>query len=277
MKIYMLFGDAVEINNYITKQKDFIPLAGPANKEARVVANNICKIDTKYIGTQGSSILKLFDMTIAMTGINEQKAKQENIDYEKIFVMPYSHATYYPGAKSMILKVIYEKQTTKILGAQIIGYAGVDKRCDIIATAIRANMTAYDLSDLELCYAPPFSSAKDPVNIAGNVIVNTNENLIKNIYIEDLTIDDKNLIVDVRTKKEYETGNIKNSIHIPLNDLRANLEKLDKNKKIIVYCHSGLRSYIACRILSQNGYDVYNLVGGYTLYDSIKKMIQKGE
>jgi NADPH-dependent 2,4-dienoyl-CoA reductase/sulfur reductase-like enzyme/rhodanese-related sulfurtransferase len=268
--IYAL-GDVIQVKNYVTNQNDFIPLAGPANRQARVVANNIIGKETKYQGTQGSSILKIFDMTIAMTGINEAVAQRENINYKKMIITANSHAAYYPDAKSLVLKVLYEKDTARILGAQIIGYEGVDKRCDVLATAIRAKMTAYDLSDLELCYAPPYSSAKDPVNLIGNAIENEIEGIVQNIYVEDLNVKENEILLDTRTNREYEQGYIEGAVHIPLDELRENLDKLDKSKNIIAYCQSGLRSYIANRILKGNGYNVINLVGGYSLYDSIQK------
>jgi NADPH-dependent 2,4-dienoyl-CoA reductase/sulfur reductase-like enzyme/rhodanese-related sulfurtransferase len=269
--IYAL-GDVACVTNYITKEVDYIPLAGPANKQARVVANNICGINTKYNGTQGSSILKIFDMAVAVTGINEGVAKKLKLNYDKIYITPDSHATYYPGSKPMNIKVIYEKKKGNILGAQIVGYDMVDKRCDVIATAIRGGLNAYDLCELELCYAPPFSSAKDPVNIIGNVIVNILEKELVKIDSEDVDkyLDEKT-ILDVRTKKEYEMGHIKNAINIPVDSLRENLNKLDKKKDIIVYCRSGLRSYIAYKILINNGYTAYSLNGGYLMYESTKK------
>lgn len=272
--IYAL-GDAVEITNFVTKEKGFIPLAGPANKQARIVANNICGIESTYKGTQGSSIIKVFDMTVASTGVNETMAKSANLDYDKVFIHPYSHATYYPNALPMVVKVIYEKKTGKILGAQIVGYEGVDKRCDVFATAIRASMTASDLTELELCYAPPYSSAKDPVNMAGYVIENAIMYNIKNVhyeYIQENLNNSDVIFLDVRTKNEVEKlGSIEGSIHIPVDELRNEIDSLDKNKKIIIICHSGLRSYIACKMLSSKGYDCYNLSGGYSLYSSINK------
>jgi NADPH-dependent 2,4-dienoyl-CoA reductase/sulfur reductase-like enzyme/rhodanese-related sulfurtransferase len=268
--IYAL-GDAVQIKNYVTNNVDVIPLAGPANRQARVVANNIFGKETTYQGTQGSSILKIFDMSVALTGINETTAKRENFNYGKMIITANSHATYYPGAKSMFLKVLYENGTGKILGGQIVGYEGVDKRCDVLATAIRANMTAYDLSDLELCYAPPYSSAKDPINLIGNAIENVLDGLVKTIYVEDLELNDDIILLDTRTNTEYERGYIEGAIHIPLDELRENLDKLDKSKKIIAYCQSGLRSYIASRILAGNGFEVQNLIGGYSLYSSVMK------
>jgi len=270
--IYAL-GDVVEITNFVTKKKGYIPLAGPANKQARIVANNICGKNSTYKGTQGSSILKVFEITVASTGVNETAAKEANLDYDKVIIHPASHATYYPNALPLVMKVIYEKNTGRILGSQIVGYEGVDKRCDILATAIRANMTASDLTELELCYAPPYSSAKDPVNIAGYVIENTIMDNIKNVHFDDVQSylkDDSYIFLDVRSGAEIEKiGSIPNSINIPVDELRKRIDELDKTKKIIVVCQSGLRSYIACRMLTNKGYDCYNLSGGFSLYNSM--------
>ena len=276
--IYAL-GDAAEITNFVTKEKGFIPLAGPANKQARTVANNICGIDSTYNGTQGSSIIKILDLTVAATGINENIAKSLNLNYDKIFINSYSHATYYPNALPMVIKVIYEKITGKILGAQIVGHDGVDKRCDIFATAIRGSMTASDLTELELCYSPPYSSAKDPVNMAGYVIENIILDNVKTIHFEDIQENlnnDNVLFLDVRTNNEYnKLGSIDNSLNIPVDELRDRIDEIDKNKKIFVFCHSGLRSYIAYKILVNKGYDCYNLSGGYSVYSSITEAINK--
>lgn len=267
-------GDAVEVEDYVTKEKVYIPLAGPANKQGRIAADNICNIHSKYTGTQGSSIVKVFDVTAASTGINEKTAQKLGINYEKSFIYSGSHAGYYPGATNMSIKVIFDKANGKILGAQLVGYDGVDKRCDVLATAIRANMTAFDLTELELCYAPPYSSAKDPINMAGFVIENILTEKVKIFHWHDivnLKKRDDVVLLDTRTNAEYENGNIEGFINIPLDSLRNRINQLDKTKKIYVHCQSGLRSYIACRILSQNGYDCYNLSGGYRLYSAIYK------
>jgi len=264
-------GDAVEVMDFVTGVKAFIPLAGPANRQGRIAADNICGIKSKYSGTQGSSILKVFDMTVAMTGINERTAKALGLKYDKVYTYSSSHAGYYPGSTYMTIKTIFEKDTGKILGAQIVGFGGVDKRCDVLATAIRAGMTGFDLAELELCYAPPFSSAKDPVNMVGFVIENTLRGLVKNFHwhdVEKLPRDGSVTILDVREPSEVLRGKIEGSINIPLDDLRDNLEKLDKTKPVYVYCFSGLRSYIACRMLTGRGFDAYNLSGGYRLYKS---------
>ncbi len=265
-------GDAVEVTDFITGQKGFIPLAGPANKQGRIVADNICGITSVYTGTQGSAIIKVFDMAVATTGINEKTCKKLNIEYDKLFTYSQSHAGYYPGATNMSIKTIFEKSTGKILGTQIVGFDGVDKRCDVFATAIRAKMTAYDLTKLELCYAPPYSSAKDPVNMAGFAIENVLTGKVKSFHwhdVKDVMENKDAILLDTRTSLEYENGHIEGFINIPLHDLRARISELDKNKKIYVTCQVGLRGYIACRILSQNGFDCYNLSGGYYLYNVI--------
>ena len=265
-------GDAVEVVDFVTGQKSFIPLAGPANKQGRIAADNICGIESEYTGTQGSSILKVFDMTVAATGVNEKTAKKLGLDYDKSFTYSASHASYYPGAVNMSVKVIFEKGSGKILGAQIVGYDGADKRCDVIAAAIRFGATARDLTRLELSYAPPYSSAKDPVNMAGFVIENLLDGRVKNFHWHDvrsLPRDGSVTLLDTRTRMEYENGHIDGFVNIPLDSLRGRLSELDKNKPIYVTCQVGLRGYIACRILSQNGFDCYNLSGGYRLYHLI--------
>lgn len=269
--IYAL-GDAVKIKNCVTGEMLSIPLAGPANKQARVVANNICNINTKYNGSIGSSILKIFNYNLGITGINEEACKRNNIEYKTIILSPFSHATYYPGASMLTIKAIYEEKTGRILGAQVFGKDGVDKITDILATAIQMKMTAYDLEELDLCYAPPFSSAKSPVNLLGNSIVNQIEGLVDTVTwqeVEHLKNNENTLVLDVRTDEEYISGSYKDAIHIPLDDLRKRLNELDKSKTYLVYCKTGLRSYIACRILSQNGFKVKNITGGYHFYSII--------
>ena len=263
--IYAL-GDVVQVINSVTQMPSYIPLAGPANRQARIVANNICGMDTKYEGAIGSSILKIFNNNLAMTGISEDICKAKNISYKKMIITPYSHATYYPGASHLTIKALYTPESGRILGATVWGKENVDKIADILATAIRIKMTAQNLSELELCYAPPFSAAKSPVNILGNAIENEIDGLVSNAYVEDikdkLNSEEKPYILDVRTDEEYERGHIKNVVHISLDSLRENLEKIDKSKEIYVHCFTGLRSYIACMILKQNGYNVKNIIGG---------------
>ena len=264
-------GDAVEVVDYVTGQAAMIPLAGPANKQARIAADNICGMPSEYGGTQGSAVIKVFDMTVASTGINEKTAKRLGLDYDKVFLWSPSHAGYYPGASQMSMKIIFEKGSGKILGAQIAGFDGVDKRCDVLAVAIRAGMTAYDLIKLELCYAPPFSSAKDPVNMAGYMIENVINGLVKNFHWHDVSAlprDGSVTLLDVRTPQETARGGIEGFQSIPLDTLRGRIGELDVSKPVYVHCQSGLRSYLAARILSLNGFDVYNLSGGYRLYNA---------
>ena len=266
-------GDAVQVKHFITEQDSVVSLAGPANKQGRIVADTICGLNSEYKGSQGSSVMKLFDMTVATTGINEQQAKANGIEYEKVILTQNSHAGYYPNATAMTVKLLFEKATYKILGAQIVGYDGVDKRIDVIATAIRAGMKADELKDLDLAYAPPYSSAKDPVNMAGFVVDNIKNGVVKQFYYEEIPAlrERKDVILlDTRTPFEYMRGRADGFINIPLDDLRKRLGELDKTKKIYVMCQSGLRSYLATRILTQNGFDAYNFAGGFRLYSSIK-------
>ena len=267
--IYAL-GDAVEVQNIITGARSGIALAGPANRQARIVANNIEGITSTYDGFIGSSILKVFNYSLGIVGLSERVCQTLKIPYRIMIISPYSHATYYPGAKMLTIKAIYNSETSQILGAYIWGKASVDKITDILSIAIQTKMKAADLSALELCYAPPFSSAKSPVNILGNAIENEINDLVDTISVEELRNEEKPYILDVRTIEEYNLSHIDGAIKIPLDELRKDLENLDKSKEIVVHCHSGLRSYLACRILKQKGYNVKNLIGGYIMYDIMK-------
>lgn len=265
-------GDAVEVRNFVTGKPALIALAGPANKQARIAADNICGIESTFKGSQGSSVIKLFDMTAATTGINEKTAQALNITYDKAVTYSASHATYYPGATNMTVKTIFSPEDGRILGAQIVGYEGVDKRLDVIATAIHAGMSAADLQELDLAYAPPFSSAKDPVNMAGFTIENVRSGRVRQFHwhdIDSLCERDDITQLDVRSEAEYAKGHIAGTINIPVDELRDRIQELDRSKTLYVNCHSGLRSYIACRILSQNGFDCYNLSGGYRFFEII--------
>lgn len=265
-------GDAVEVKDFVTGKPAFIPLAGPANKQGRIAADNISGLSSEYKGTQGSAVLKLFNMTVATTGLNEKRAAAEGIDYDKTYTYSASHASYYPNATNMSVKILWDKNTKKLLGAQIVGFDGVDKRMDVLAAAIRFGAEVTDLKELELCYAPPFGSAKDPVNMAGYVAENVINGTVKQFFwhdIEKLPRDGSVTLLDVRTKTETARGMIDGFINIPLDTLRDNLDKLPKDKPVYVHCHSGLRSYIACRILSGNSYDCYNLAGGWRMYESV--------
>ena len=267
-------GDAVQVKHTVTGNYAVISLAGPANKQGRIVADNICGLDSHYKGSMGSSVIKLFDMTVASTGLTEKAAKDVGIQYERVVLSPASHASYYPGAKVMTMKVVYEKSTLKILGAQIVGYDGVDKRLDVIATAISAGMKATELKDLDLAYAPPYSSAKDPVNMAGFMIENIESGIVKQFHFDELDKlpkDGSVTLLDTRTQSEYARGHVDGFINIPVNDLRENIDKLDKLKPVYVMCQSGLRSYISCRILAGEGFDGYNFSGGYRFYENVKR------
>lgn len=265
-------GDAVQIKNYVTKGEDLISLAGPANKQGRIAADNICGRDSHYKGGMGSSIIKIFKLTAASTGINENTAKETGINFDKVILSPMNHAGYYPGGRVMTMKVLFEKETYRILGAQIVGYEGVDKRIDVLATAIYTGMKAWELSELDLAYAPPYSSAKDPVNMVGFMIENIKNGIVKQWYYEDemkLPRDGSVILLDVRTRKEYENSHIEGFINIPVDEIREHMDEIEKGKKIYVICQSGLRSYIASRILAGNGHEVYNFAGGFRLYDVI--------
>ena len=267
-------GDVVEVEHFVTGERAVISLAGPANKQGRIVADNICGLESKYDGSQGSSVIKIFDMTVATTGLNETQAKQVGFEYEKVILTQSSHAGYYPGGSAMTIKLLYDKKTLLILGSQIVGYDGVDKRIDVIATAMRAKMKVTELKNLDLAYAPPYSSAKDPVNMVGFVAENIENGLVKQFYYEDIPIlRQRNdvILLDTRTAMENRMGMADGFINIPVDNLRERLSELDKNKKVYVMCQSGLRSYIATRILTQNGFDCYNFTGGYRLYASIHR------
>ncbi len=265
-------GDAVEVTDFVTGSPAFIPLAGPANKQGRIAADNICGLERRYTGTQGSAVLKIFDMTVASTGINEKAVMAAGMEYDKTYIYSGSHASYYPGATNMSIKALWDKKTLRLLGAQIVGFDGVDKRMDVLAAAIRFGAKITDLTQLELCYAPPFGSAKDPVNMLGFVAENVISGKIKQFFWEDVAAlprDGSVTLLDVRTSTEVSRGKIDGFMHIPLDSLREHLDQIPREKPVYVHCHSGLRSYIACRILEGNGYDCYNLAGGWRLYESV--------
>ena len=265
-------GDAVQVKHFVTGQDVLLSLAGPANKQGRIVADNICGGDSRYRGSQGSSVIKVFDMTAASTGVNETNAKKAGLDVDTVILSPMSHAGYYPGGKVMTMKVVFEKETYRLLGAQIVGYEGVDKRIDVLATAIRAGLKATELKDLDLAYAPPYSSAKDPVNMAGFMIENIANGILKQWHLADtgnLPRDGSVTLLDTRTVWEYTQGHIDGFANIPVDELRERLGELDKSKPVYVICQSGLRSYIACRILSGSGFECYNFSGGFRFYDAV--------
>ena len=262
-------GDAVPVADPVTGALKLTPLAGPANKQGRIAADNICGIPSEYRGTLGSTVIKVFDLTAACTGLNEKAAKSAGVKYETIVGYWGNHAGYYPGAQNMLVKALFDPDAGRILGAQIVGPAGVDKRIDVFATAIRAGLTGDDLAELELAYAPPYGSAKDPVNMCGFMIQNIRAGLVKQFHWDDvagLPRDGSVTLLDVRNPGEYAAGHIDGAINIALDGLREHLGELDRSRPVYVNCFSGMRSYIACRILAGNGFDVYNLSGGWRFY-----------
>ncbi len=265
-------GDAVQVRHYVTGEDALISLAGPANKQGRIIADNICGGDSRYPGSQGSSVIKVFDLTAAVTGINETNARKAGMDVDTVILSPMSHAGYYPGGRLMTMKVVFEKGTGRLLGAQIVGYEGVDKRIDVLATAIHAGLRAEQLRELDLAYAPPYSSAKDPVNMAGFMIDNILRGILKQWHLEEaegLPRDGSVTLLDTRTKEEYEEGHIDGFRNIPVDELRERLSEIEKGKRVYVICQSGLRSYIACRILEGNGFEARNFSGGFRFYDAV--------
>jgi len=269
--IYAL-GDVIEVTDIINGQPSLISLAGPANKQARIVADNITGRKVKFKGSQGTAIIKVFDLTAASTGNNEKLLRLNGIPYLKSYTISPSHAAYYPGAIPMIVKLLFSPADGKLLGAQIVGKEGVDKRIDVLATAIRMRFTVYDLEELELAYAPPYSSAKDPVNMAGFTAANILKGDVGVSHWDELDnlAKDSYVLLDVRMDEERRQSHIEGSLHIPLNNLRQRLNELPLDKKVIVHCKSGLRSYIAYRILVQNGFTAANLSGGYDLYQMLQ-------
>ena len=260
-------GDAISVRNLVNGKYKMIPLASPANKQARLVADNVCEMARKYTGALGTAILKIFDLAVALTGESEKSLADSGTSYKKSITYSPSNAGYYPGGHMMTIKLLFSPSNGRLFGAQITGGKGVDKRIDVIATAIRAKMTVYDLQDLDLAYAPPFSSAKDPVNMAGYVAENIISAMTKPIYVEQLSnLQGNVMLVDVRTPGEFEKGSIPGSINLPLQQLRDRFSELDRSREIIVICRIGQRGYFAERILKQHGYSVRNLAGGYRLY-----------
>ena len=269
-------GDVIEVEDFVNGGKTMVPLAGPANKQGRIAANNIAGINDVYKGTQGTSVAKVFDFTVSSTGANEKTLKRLGKKYGEDYLVAYAHnnnhAGYYPGSSKINMKIIFEKEGGKILGVQAVGMDGVEKRVDVIATAMRYDGTVYDLADLELAYAPPYGSAKDPVNMLGFLGENILEgkmDVIQWFELDDLNSDEYT-ILDVREAEERDLGFVPNSINISVDELRDKLDKLDKNKTIVLYCATGIRAYVATRILLQNGFDkVKNLSGGFTTYSDV--------
>ena len=265
-------GDAVQVKHAVTGTDALISLAGPANKQGRIAADNICGGDSRYQGSQGSSVIKIFNLTAAVTGVSETNARKAGLDTDTVVLSPMSHAGYYPGGKLMTMKIVFEKGSFRLLGAQIVGYDGVDKRIDVLATAIHAGLTVMQLKDLDLAYAPPYSSAKDPVNMAGYMAENLSKGVVKQFYLPDvqgLPRDGSAILLDARTPQEYAGGHIEGFRNIPVDELRERLDELEPDKPVYVICQSGLRSYIACRILTGHGWETYNFSGGFRFYDAV--------
>ncbi|MCR5647921.1 MAG: FAD-dependent oxidoreductase [Oscillospiraceae bacterium] len=266
-------GDAVEVRYLIAGNKALISLAGPANKQGRIAADNACGGSSTYGGSMGASVIKIFDMTAASVGLTQEYAETLGFDSEAIIISSGSHASYYPGARNMWIKAIFERGTNRILGAQIVGYEGVDKRIDVIAASIKLGASIIDLKDLELAYAPPYSSAKDPVNVIGLIAENVATGKFTQFHVEDIDAlprDGSVTLLDARTPAEYEKGHIDGFINIQLDELRDRLTELPEGKPVYINCQSGLRSYIACRMLTQYGFECHNLAGGYGFYNAVK-------
>ncbi len=261
-------GDAVSIRNAVSGEMGMIALAGPANKEGRIAADNIAGYDSHYRGASGVSAMKVFSLTAASAGITEENAKRLGLDYDVAITYQADHASYYPGSQMMMLKLVYEKTTGRVLGGEAVGRNGTDKRIDRISMAAAMGMTVEDLVDLDFAYAPPYSSAKDPVNILGYIASNKMKGILEEFRAEDIPSLDKSssMLVDLRTEEEVKGGLIEGAVNIPLDSLRDNLDKLDKSKTIYVYCRSGQRSYIGYRILKGHGFRAKSLSGGYLMY-----------
>ncbi len=261
-------GDAIQINNFITKQPTGVPLAGPANKQGRIVADVIAGRNSKYKGVLGASVVKVFDLTVASVGLSEKQLNQTDIEYEKIYIHPNNHAGYYPGSEPITLKLIFETPNGRILGAHAVGGSGTDKRIDVISTVMKFNGTVFDLEELELTYAPPYGSAKDPVNMAGFVASNVlrGDMPVWHWHDIDKIRAENSFILDVRTAGEYQVGTIEGAVNISDLELRKRLGELPKDKEIYIFCQVGFRGYLSTRFLSQMGYNVSNLTGGYKLF-----------
>ncbi len=262
-------GDVVEVTHFVDGSPIQIPLGGPANRQGRIAADHIFGRDSKYRGTQGTAIVGVLDMTVAMTGLSEKALMAANLSFEKIYIHPAHHAGYYPGAEQLTLKLLFAPDTGRILGAEIVGGAGVDKRIDVLAIAIQAGMTVYDLEEAELAYAPQYGSAKDPINMAGFVAAGVLRDDQPVTHVAQLTSDGADAepyVLDVRTAGEFEAGHIEGATNIPLESLRARLDEVPRDRPIVAYCKVGQRGYSATRILAQHGFAVRNLSGGYTTY-----------
>jgi NADPH-dependent 2,4-dienoyl-CoA reductase/sulfur reductase-like enzyme/rhodanese-related sulfurtransferase len=263
-------GDAVETTEWVCGGPAYLPLAGPANRQGRIIADNLCGRASRYRGTQGSAVMQLFDLTVAMTGKNEKALRRAGVPYRKVYLSPLGHAGYYPGTAPMRCKMLFSPDGTRILGVQIVGRDGVDKRLDVLATALRGGLSVQDLEHLELCYAPPYGSAKDPVNMLGFVASNLVRGDVEFWYAEErATLPPEHLLLDVRNPDEFAAGHIPGAVNLPLGELRGRLGTLDPARPCYVYCKVGLRSYLAYRILKQRGFQVRTLAGGTDFFRAV--------
>lgn len=269
-------GDAVQVRNHVSGKEANIPLAGPANRQGRIAADNICGIPSTFGGSMGSSVIKVFKLTVAATGLSERAAQAAGIECDAVLLGPATHATYYPGAAHLQLKVVFDKKTGRVLGGQAIAPYSAEKHIDVLAVAIQAHMTMSDLEELDLCYAPPYSSAKSPVNFAGFTAGNALSGLVRQARWADVRdLPENAKVLDVRNPGEYKEGKVPGAQQIPLDELRGRLNELSANVHYYVFCYTGLRSYIACRILTQHGFECSNLAGGFMFYeaDRISKLM----
>jgi NADPH-dependent 2,4-dienoyl-CoA reductase/sulfur reductase-like enzyme/rhodanese-related sulfurtransferase len=260
-------GDAIEVKDFVTGEPTQVPLAGPANRQGRIAADHCFGREARFRGTQGTAVVRVFQLTAALTGVSEKTLRRLGRPYRKVYVHPTHHAGYYPGAEPMTLKVVFEPETGKVLGAQAVGGAGVDKRIDVLAVAIQAGMTVLDLEEMELAYSPQYSSAKDPVNMAGFVAAGVLRGDHPQVTVEDLgEREDRPFVVDVRTPAEFAAGHVPGAVNIPVDELRSRLGDFPRERPIVTYCQVGQRGYLAVRILRQAGLAAVNLAGGYKTY-----------
>jgi NADPH-dependent 2,4-dienoyl-CoA reductase/sulfur reductase-like enzyme/rhodanese-related sulfurtransferase len=261
-------GDAIEVQDFVTKTAAQVPLAGPANRQGRIAADNIFGLPSRYRGTQGTAIVRVFDVTAAMTGASEKTLRRVNQPFRKAYVHPAHHAGYYPGAERMTLKILFAPESGRLLGAQAVGGAGVDKRIDVLAVALQAGMTVFDLEEMELAYSPQYGSAKDAVNMAGFVAAGALSGIHPQVHAEELpaTADEGPMLLDVRTPAEFAGGSIAGAVNVPIDNLRSRLDELPHDRQIVAFCHVGQRGYAATRILRQAGFEASNLSGGYEAY-----------
>ena len=261
-------GDAVEIQEFPSGAPTQVPLAGPANRQGRIAADNIFGRDSRYRGTQGTAIVGFFDLTAGITGQSEKLLRRTGTPFDKVYIHANQHAGYYPGARPMALKVLFDPRTGKLLGGQIVGHEGVDNRLNVLAMAIQAGMTVFDLEEAELAYAPQFGSAKDPINMVGFVASNVIRGEYPQVQVDDWDsgLADQAVLIDVRTAKEYAGGQIPGAVNIPLEELRDRLDEIPRDRPVVVHCQVGMRGYMATLVLRHAGVDAMNLAGGYKTY-----------